>query len=495
MMPMIRSLYGRLVAVLFGIVGFIGAMGVLFAVAVGERHEAEVNQRLNRDLAANLVAGDVLLVDGEINEAALEHVFHSLMVVNPSIEVYLLDLEGRIVSYSAPTGRVQLDRVSVTPIEEFLAGAPLPIVGDDPRGPGRSKVFSVSPIMVEDRYEGYLYVVLSSEEHDSVAQVLRSSQMMRLGAGVLGGSLAVGLAAGVLLFSLMTRRLRRLARAMETFHGSNFSEPLPPDLRVDEATADEIGVLAGTFHRMEERILQQIQRLKQTDELRRELIANVSHDLRTPLASIRGYLETLTLKADSLGSEERLEYLATATRHAERLGRLVEELFELARLESSEMRVEVEPFPIAELVQDVVQDFRLRAAQAEIELTVEMPGETPLVAADIGLIQRALQNLIENAIKYTEHGGRVTIVVEPEGPRVAVRVADTGVGISEHDLKQVFERFYQAEHGGVESERRTGGLGLAIVKKILELHGSAVEAASTVGEGSTFWFSLPVATR
>jgi signal transduction histidine kinase len=376
----------------------------------------------------------------------------------------------------------------------FLAGAPLPIVGDDPRSPDRSKVFSASPIMVGDRYEGYLYVVLASEAHDSVVQRLRSSHIARLGLGVLGGGLIVALAAGVLLFNLMTRRLRRLAASMDHFQRSDFAEPLPDELRLDHSARDEIGALGRTFHRMEERILQLISRLRHTDELRRELIANVSHDLRTPLTSVQGYLETLALKADTLGAEERQRYLAIAAKHTERLGRLVEELFELARLESKEMELEVEPFAIAELVQDVVQDFQLRAQQETIALSAQLPDGAPLVAADIGLIQRALQNLISNALAHTNEGGRVVVRVEPDASTVAVRVEDSGCGIPADQLEHVFERFYQAESRAGSSKTRAGGLGLAIVKKIADLHGSGVQAASTVGEGSTFWFSLPVAT-
>lgn len=491
---MLRSLYGKLVLVLLGLVVFIGAIGIVFALYTDRVYEKEASQRLNRDLAANLVAGDVLLVDGEVNESALEHVFHSLMVVNPNIEVYLLTLEGDIVAYSAPTGHVKRDRVSVEPIRAYLAGAPLPIEGDDPRGLDRKKIFSVSPIMVEDRYEGYLYVVLSSEIHDSALQSVRSSHVLQLGVGVLGGSLIVALVAGILLFNLMTRPLRQLSRSMQAFHESDFSKPLPDELRFRRTGDDEIGRLAETFHRMEERILQQVQKLRQTDQLRRELIANVSHDLRTPLASMQGYLETMALKAEALKPEERTQYLAIANKHTERLRRLVEELFELARLESEGMRAEVEPFPIAELVQDVVQDFRLRANEKNIELDAELPTSAPLVSADIGLIQRALQNLIANAVRHTEAGGSVRIVVGPEKDSVVVRVEDTGSGIPEPALRHVFERFYQAQaDDDTEGGRRTGGLGLAIVKKILELHGSRVQVASTVGEGSQFWFSLPVA--
>ena len=488
---MMRSLHARLVAVLLGLLLFVGAILIAVTLYSTRLYEEEVVQRLNRSLAASLVAEDVLLVDGEVNEQALEHVFHTLMIINPNIEVYLLDLDGKVVQYSASPGRVVRDRVDIDVVKAFLEdGAELPILGDDPLHADRRKIFSASPIMVEDRYEGYLYVVLASEAHDSVVQRLRGSHILSLILSTTAAALIAAAIAGVVLFSNLTRRLRTLAGVMNDFRRSDFTKPVRLDAR--NVAGDEIDTLAETFTAMSDRIIQQIMTLKQTDELRRELVANVSHDLRTPLASLTGYIETLQLKEGSLSEKEREQYLAIARRQSERLGRLVEELFELARLESQDMEPELEPFPLPELVQDVVQGFRLDAERRNIDLGMERPDQVPLVSADIGLIQRALQNLIGNALNHTEAGGRVTVDIEPRGDKVAVRVADTGCGIPDSELEQIFNRFYQARTNG-QPQPSAGGLGLAIVKRIVELHGSVVEAASTVGEGTEFTFSLETA--
>ncbi len=133
-----------------------------------------------------------------------------------------------------------------------------------------------------------------------------------------------------------------------------------------------------------------------------------------------------------------------------------------------------------------------RPSRKDVTLDLERPDDVPLVSADIGLIQRALSNLIGNALKHTEEGGRVAVFIEPLANKVAVRIEDTGCGIPDEELKQIFDRFYQARNHG-EKQTTAGGLGLAIVKRILELHGSAVEAASTVGEGTVFTFSLETA--
>jgi signal transduction histidine kinase len=355
------------------------------------------------------------------------------------------------------------------------------------------KVFSVSPIMVEDRYEGYLYVVLESEQYESAVGVFRRSHLLRISLTVVAGALAVALLLGLLLFNLLTRRLRRLTESVESFRESDFSDPNVVRTGLADGNGDEIGRLATTFEGMAERIILQVRKLRQTDQMRRELVANVSHDLRTPLSSLKGYIETLELKDDRLTPEERKRYLSIAKRQSDKLGHQVEELFELARLESKEMKPELESFPIAELVQDVVQEFRLAAEQRKVDLDLSLPEDVPLVSADIGLIQRVLQNLIQNAINHTEEGGSVTVVLSAGAQHVAVRVEDTGCGIPREELVQIFDRFYQAAPGD-GADRRTGGLGLAIVKRILELHGSAVDAASTVGEGTAFEFSLPVSS-
>ncbi len=488
---MTRTLYGRMAAVLLGLLVFLGVVYVAVAVHSNRRYEQEVTQRLNRGLASHLVAEDVLLVDGEVNEAALEHVFHTLMVINPAIEVYLLDLDGAIITYSAPAGHVKRRRVDTGPIEAFLAGDQrLPILGDDPRALGRRKVFSASPIMVGDRYEGYLYVVLAGEQYDSVAQVLRGNHILRLGLSVVGGALVVALLAGLGMFNMLTRPLRRLTSTVERFRSGDFSDPAA--IPAASGGDDEVSRLETAVALMGERIIQQVRALRQTDELRRELVANVSHDLRTPLSSLQGYLETVVLKGEELKEAERRRYLAIAASHGDRLRRLVDELFELARLESPEMEPEVEPFPLAELVQDVVQEFRLEAADKGVRLAARLPEDLPLAAADIALIQRVLQNLVANAIKHTEEGGSVEVILEAcGGEAVSVRVEDTGCGIPAEQLVRVFDRFYQVPRPDVAAGGPRGGLGLAIVKRILQLHGSSIEAASTLGHGTTFRFSLP----
>jgi signal transduction histidine kinase len=278
---------------------------------------------------------------------------------------------------------------------------------------------------------------------------------------------------------------------MERFQAADFTQrpdlpPLPEGKHGDEI--DRIGL---TFRDMANRMVTQLQKLKQTDGLRRELVANVSHDLKTPLASLQGYVDTLLLKDDTLSPEERRNYLGVASRSCERLGKLVVDLIELAKLDAHEVTPQCESFSPAELVQDVAQKFQLKAEQRRIQLQVELPERVPYVCADIGLIERVLDNLISNALSHTDPGGSVFLALKPGGDAVSVEVADTGRGIPEPELPHIFERFYRANTGSWE-EGGHAGLGLAITKSILDLHGCRMSVASKLGTGTRFAFALPV---
>ncbi|MCZ6707183.1 MAG: HAMP domain-containing sensor histidine kinase [Chloroflexi bacterium] len=452
----------------------------------------EVNQRLNQALASGVVGEDILLRDGEINQAALADIFHMLMVINPAIEVYLLDPQGAILAFSAPPGKVKRRSVSLVPLEAFLAGErSFPIRGDDPRGLERRKVFSAAPVTHNGHLEGYLYVVLGGEEYDSVVQMIQGSYILRLSAAVAMASLAVTLIIGFLSFNWLTRRLRRLIGAVGAFQQGDYAPLLGLSQWLRPTGGDEIDQLGRAIERMVRRIEQQIRHLSSADASRRELVASVSHDLRTPMTALQGSLETLLMKEETFTVEERRHSLQLAVRHGRRLERLIDELFELATLDGGGAALNVESFSLAELVQDVTQKFALEADRKGLRLETEMPENAPFVSGDIARIERVLQNLIENAIKYSSDGGTVRLTLIPGERKLTALVSDTGCGIAEADLPHVFDRFYRGEKSDGKGPEGTG-LGLAIAKRILQLHGSPIEVESAVGEGTTFRFRLPL---
>lgn len=231
-----------------------------------------------------------------------------------------------------------------------------------------------------------------------------------------------------------------------------------------------------------------LQRQKQElEQFRQELLANISHDLRTPLAGIHGYLETMIMKKDSLDEQTRQEYLQSSLQSTAKLKYLVDELFELSRLESKERKLELENFCVRELAYDVINNFKLAAQEKGVNIKVDSEDTMPRVNADLALIDRTIQNLLSNAVKYCKSGDQITVGIKKEGEKVWVSVSDTGAGIPEADIPHLFERFYK----GKTAQQGTG-LGLAIVKSILDLHHSEYFVKSKVGEGTTFRFSLNI---
>lgn len=488
---MFKSLYSRLAAVLAGLFFLVGLGFVAFTVFSTGMYNQEVNQKLNARLAEQIVKEKLLMENNRINRKALNEIFHMLMVINPAIEVYLLDPQGRILAFSAPQEKIKRKGIDLVPVRKWIEGRPkIPILGDDPRSLNDRKVFSAARIPEKGLLEGYLYVILGGESYDSVLQKMKGSYILQLSAWMILAGLMFALIAGLIIFGFMTGRLRRLAGAMDTFRKSQQIDILdfPDEKGIDPA--DEIDLLTASFNQMAERIQTQMDQLKDSDNTRREMVANVSHDLRTPLATLRGYVETLLLKEKDLSTEKRRYYLEIAIKHCERLSNLVDELMELAELESLETEVQEESFHLGELAQDVIQKFRLRAEEKEIALKTDIEKEMPLTHADIGLIERVLENLLENAINYTPEGGTVGLSIKLENDEISVAVSDTGTGIPEAEIPQIFERFYRMNRGGRQGDGHHG-LGLAIAKRILELHQRSIHVQSLLNYGTTLSFNLP----
>lgn len=459
-----------------------------------QRKEREVAQRLSMGLAAHMASHAELMAPGGPDPRAVEALFSQLMVVNPSVEVYLLGLDGRILAQAAPPGRLKRDRVDLGPVQRLLAGGALPILGDDPRaGDDAGKVFDAAPLRVDGRQVGYLYVVLLGEAHDALAAQAAEQEALHATLRTMGLVAAVGLAAGLAAFSWITRPLRRLTDEVNAFDPDRApAQPAPWAEPAGPAGGNEIAQLRQAFARMGARIAEQMHELSAQDQQRRELVANISHDLRTPLTSLHGYLETLRLKAGSLSEDERLRYLDVALGQSRKVGRLAQELFELARLEYGVVKPEPERFSLPELVQDVFQKFELAAEARHQRLVADVAPMLPVVSADLGMIERVLTNLLDNAIRHSPEGGVVELRLRRAPDGVEVQVSDTGPGIPPELQKGLFTRpsFHGGERGGERGG--SGGLGLVIVRRILQLHGSEISLLSHAGRGTVFRFCLGV---
>ena len=483
-----ESLFWRISILFFLILMLLGISYTVITISMAKRYSDETTQRLNAHVASHMLLEVNPFVDGKVNEEALGKIMHSMMAVNPSLKVYLLDPQGKILSFVVLDKKVKLKYVSIEPILTFLEekGKSL-IYGDDPRNPGKSKIFSATAVHEKNnKHLGYVYMILASEESENVATALQESYLLKIGVQSFIVTLVAAFVISILVLWLLMKSLRDIIQTVRKFSDGDLKSRIPIHSK------GELAELSVTVNKMADTILRNMDELKEVDKLRRDLIANISHDIRTPISIIHGYVETLIMKHDSLDAQKQQEYLQTIIKSTERLKRLMADLFELSKLESRQIKPKMEPFFMFDLLQDLSRKYTLLAQEKNIEFETELASKVPVVCADIALIERALQNLIDNALNYTPEKGKVKIKMEEQNKHVNVSVMNTGPGIASEELPKIFDRYYKVESN---KSNRGSGLGLAIVKNILEIHQTDIKVQSEQLGSTIFSFNLPLASN
>jgi signal transduction histidine kinase len=481
-----RTLFGRLLLV-FLLFGVVMTAALLHVLSVShEQFHLEFDQTINRKLAQEYVAANFFLADRQLDAKTLHQGIGKLAAANPAIDVYLLDSQGHIVASSVPSTSWRRSTVNVAAIKEFLAGRPAPILGDDPRQPAGRTVFSAAPFHVRDCPGDYLYLVLGRAEDAPGAAKLRSAFAIREGAGIILLAAVLAVALSLLVLRLLTRRLSVLDRTMSRFERLTASSSRPAEQRRD---GDEIDRLEALFKDLAARIEAQMAQLQSIDRARREMLANLSHDLRTPITTLLAHLESLQMEEAPLNEEERREYIEVSIRQGRRIAQLIEQLLEAAKLEAGQINARPEAFPIGELLHDVVHKFALAARERGVSLAASVQPEGLRVNGDIALLERVFDNLIENALRHTPAGGQVTVSASRAGGRAQLAVSDSGAGMTPEEAARAFDRFYRGDQGRSTASGQAG-LGLAIVKSILDLHGATISVDSRPGNGTSIRFDL-----
>jgi two-component system, OmpR family, phosphate regulon sensor histidine kinase PhoR len=235
--------------------------------------------------------------------------------------------------------------------------------------------------------------------------------------------------------------------------------------------------------------MQDLTRLHQLQTIRQDFISNISHELRTPIASLRALVETLSDGAleDTVAAHRFLRHMEV---EVDALAQMVQELLDLARIESGKAPLQIAAVPALDLLRHGTERLSAQAARSQVTLQMDTPTELPIVHVDAGRVEQVITNLIHNAIKFTPPGGEIRVSATiGDAQTLVIKVADTGVGIAPDDLPRIFERFYKADRA------RSGGgtgLGLAIAKHIVQAHGGRIWVESRLGKGSTFFFTLPL---
>ncbi len=454
---------------------------------VGQQQEETGLQRLSQGLAAHIVDHWPAVRSADAaDRSARSELLRMLMTVNPGIQVYLLDAEGSVDHYIGEPGMVRTPRVDLDPVRAFLARGALPLRGTDPMG-GPPRSFSAAmfpPLPGQARPPGYLYIVLPA----AASSLPGAERPLWQGAAwAVAAAVLATLALGALLVRHLTQPLQQLAGRLQAYDiDSPAAAPARPPPQ------HEVGAIAAAFDTMSQRVARQVQARGEQETAHRELMANLAHDLRTPLTALHGHLEALASPDWAEDPARRGPLLAAALAQSDKVRRLSQQLFELATLQSTSKLPQRECFRLDELVADTVQKFDPGLPRATVALTGPAP-QALLLDGDLHLIERALSNLIDNAVRHAPGTQPVQVSLHCDGVQAQVLVADSGPGLPPElarrlDADQpVREPPLPRPGGGV------GGLGLAIAQRIALLHGGSLRVQAGPGGGTRLVLALPLA--
>ncbi len=515
--------------------GLATAIGVILAVAVAfQRFEHEsIWQRGDAFLGRVLALHDDLLEQQARSPAELTGLLRTLLVFEPDSQLYLLDAQGTVL---ASTGQVVLPpgfKVNLPPVKEAAAAAAAAdrgdgqrgayVMGDDPEYMDTDAVVAARPlqraqIRAPSGADGYLYLVC--RKPGLPAQRLALLRSTAAGPALLAVGVVCVLTAllGAWIIINVTRPLRVLSDEVAAVARAGFSADVDGGALGRAAAAEAIGRAAAAagsppqqrahdefsrlrsgFQALLGTLRMQWDELKRLDHFRRESVSNLSHDLRSPLTATVACLETLEQRWQgnrAIVSDSDRRLVEVALRNTRNAAGMVRSLGDLALLDEPQFQLHPMRLDLAEVLDDIALRYAARAASAGVTLQcAPAPAAAagpPVAAVDAELFERAVANLLDNALKFTPPGGRITLNAMGTAGAVQVSVADTGAGIAPADLPHLFDRLYQSRSSVAPATSEEGkGLGLAIVKRIAELHAGTVAVASTLGAGTTVTLELP----
>lgn len=490
--------------------GLVTALLVIATVAYAfQRFQHETAYRRGTEFLARVTANnDYLFETYESEPDKFRAWLRNMVLFEPDTQLYLLDLDGTVLATSGSAKLAPNFKVALTPVLTAI-GQPdaAYVMGDDPERMDANAVVGVHPVRratmaARDPIVGYLYLVSHTGQLPADRWAALRMSFGRPALGLILAIVAFTTLVAVLIIVSVTRPLQRLTDAVATLsqRGLDDGPPGTPQVKLPTATRDEFGQLTGAFVMLIDICRSQWNELRRLDHFRREGVSNLSHDLRSPLTATVACLETLDGRwaGDAARGEDR-RLVEVALRNTRNAARLVQSLGDLAKLDEPEFKLHSEVVDAGELLDDICLRFAERAAAQGVALSAEhdeaASGAPPFAALDIELFERAVANLVDNALKFCPPGASIRLAARRADGRVQVSVTDSGPGIPAEDLPHLFDRFYQSRASVAPATGEGGkGLGLAIVKRIVELHDGAVSVVSPAEpRGTKVVLSVPAA--
>ena len=500
-----RQLYSKLAVVFVTLLVVLAGVQVLVLGRTWAGIARAADQILHKDLSFQLAEQLQPLLIGPIDYQRLNKRLFELKQILPRVDIFVLDAKGHIKAHWGSSEGIKRTTVNLEPLRKALDFAnhnSSTLLGDVPTSNTEQAVFSAAPVVVAGE-TGYIYSVLSSQQNEIATALAREDFFLRSGSLMLLLTLVGAGVFGLVAFFLLTTRLRELSKTVVGFGSGNL------DARLEVKGDDEIAGVASVFNEMATTIVDNIKTLENTDRSRRELIATIYHDLSNPLTSLQLNLELLDeLDRENLETQTP-KVVQTALGNVHYMEALISDLFELSKFEAKEIPFEPVVVSGKKLLRNLVDSFQLSADRAKIELRLvtDLANDSSSkteetdeqVWADPVLLNRALANLLNNAIKHTPPGGFVELRLTRSSSNLLFEIADSGSGVSENERKHLFDRFYRT-YESRKTAVKGSGLGLTIVREILLLHNSDIALKDNVlneetsipgkAQGTVFYFSL-----
>lgn len=464
-------------------------MAVLFMLitylATRYYHDAST-QLLNKDVAAHIAKFTSPFTTSGISKEKADSVFQDAMVLSPSAEVYFLDTTGKVLYFHASEKEIRKWHIDLVTLTKYIhKKGSIYLKATDPKDPANDKIFSAAEVYKHGKKVGYIYVVLGSKHSENIVSFLFDSHVLRLALQAFIIIILFSIIISLIYLKRVSRNFQLMISVLERFEGGDYTA------RFDSNRNNELQPVTHAFNKMADLLASSIEKLKMTEQERKDFIATISHDLRTPLSIARGYAETLALKTSKaeLTSAESLQYSHLIHNKIVHIENMVRQLFELTKIDAIEFKPSREPFVLSEIVQESVDTFQLLAAEKNIYLRCSKCSDHIWVNADVSMMERVIQNLTDNALKNTWPGGSVEIEIDSVANNVIFKIANDGTELSPILFNWIKD--FNESDSSVSGRPKTAGLGLLIVQKILHLHNTILRF-SREDNKNIFSFSLPI---
>lgn len=478
------GIFRRIGILVFCIITILSVFFIIITYLASTYFYKASTQLLNKDVAAHIAKFTSPFETNSIDKKKADSVFYNAMVVNPSIEVYFLNTSGKVMYYQSPDTAIQLKTIPLDDIQKFInSGGEKYITSYDPKHAGVKKTFSAAPVYKHNKLLGYIYVILGSSEYGNAKSMLFGSQVWHLALEAFIIVIMLTILISIYYIRRLQHNYKKILDILEEYKKGNYN------VQFALKDSNEFAPITEAFNRITALLSSNMKRLQRSETERKDFIATISHDLQSPLSVARGYAETMLIQNNSAISSEYKEYIKLIQTKIIQVQKMVVQLTELSKIEEVNFKPRKEPFVLSEIVQETVHTYQLIASEKKVDLKCTQCLYHVWIVADISMMERVIQNLIDNAIKHTLPGGKVQVSIAVQDEKLIFTIENTGEPLSAELIQWI------NSDGEELSERPShSGLGLLIVKKILRLHDASLNACANTNK-NIFSFKIPVVLK